>query len=72
MSLKAEGINGVRQCKDVTARSNACFKCGMIGHFFRDCTVSTMDSADNGISPAVGEIQTTVTADSPVTNGILN
>ena len=38
----------------------ACIKCGMIGNFVRDCTVCTMDPADDITSPVVGKMQTIV------------
>ena len=46
-SLQAEDINEIQQGKDARARSNACFKCGMTGHFVREGTADTVDTADD-------------------------
>ena len=58
----------LKKGKDVIVRSNACLKCGMIGHFVRDCTVGAVEPVDDNASPVVEKIQTTVKANFPVTD----
>ena len=49
-----------------------CFRCFMIGYFFRDCTVGTIDLTNDATPSAVAEtMYTTITADSPVKDRIL-
>ena len=37
MNINLEGDEEINLIKDVRARSNACYKCGEMGHFQRDC-----------------------------------
>ena len=55
-------INEIREGKGITARSNACFKCGMIGLFVKDCMADIMDTADDIVSIVMVNMQETVTA----------
>ena len=37
MNVEVDADDEVNLIKDVRARSNACYKCGEMGHFQRDC-----------------------------------
>ena len=37
MNVEVDTDDEVNLNKDVRARSNACYKCGEMGHFQRDC-----------------------------------
>ena len=37
MNVDLDGDDELDLIKDATARSNACYKCGEVGHFQRDC-----------------------------------
>ena len=77
MNVNVEEDEEVNYVKDARARSNACFKCGEMGHFQRDCQYdgdkpssdkqtpkqSTTDSYD----PVVGKRMTNLVATTPVT-----
>ena len=53
MTLQTEDINEIYQGKDTRPRSNACFRSGMIEHFVRDYTTSTVNTTDGAIAAAV-------------------
>ena len=37
MNVDLDGDDELNLIKDARARSNACYKCGEVGHFQRDC-----------------------------------
>ena len=61
-------INIVR---DVRARSNACYKCGEMGHFQRDCKYDgdkpDPDNSPDTYDPVVGKWMTNLVATTPIT-----
>ena len=67
-----EEINLVR---DVRARSNACYKCGEMGHFQRDCKYDgdkpsdnkpDQDNSSDTYDPVVGKWMTNLVATTPI------
>ena len=61
--------------KDVRARSNACYKCGEMGHFQRDCKYDGDKPSDNkqdqdgnsdAYDPVVGKWMTNLVATTPI------
>ena len=67
-----EEINLVR---DVRARSNACYKCGEMGHFQRDCKYDgdkpsdnkpDQDTSSDTYDPVVGKWMTNLVATTPI------
>ena len=76
MNVNVEEEDKVNFVKDARARSNACFKCGEMGHFQCDCQhngdkpsdsqaqgQTTLDSYD----PVVGKWMTNLVATTPIT-----
>ena len=76
MNVDVDTEDEVNLIKDVRARSNACYKCGEMGHFQRDCKYDgdkpsdswqeqdgTFDSCD----PVVGKWMTNLVATTPIT-----
>ena len=64
--------------KDARVRSNACYKCGEVGHFPRDCKYDrdkAMDSQQvqegqasfDSYDPVVGKCMTNLVATTPIT-----
>ena len=47
MNVDVDTDDEVNLIKDVRARSNACYKCGEMGHFQRDCKYDGDKPSDN-------------------------
>ena len=77
MNVNVEEDDEVNLVKDVRARSNACFKCGEMGHFQRDCQYDgdkpssdkppLKQTATDAYDPVVGKWMTNLVATTPVT-----
>ena len=77
MNVNVEEDNEVNLVRDARARSNACFKCGEMGHFQQDCQYDgdkpssdkqpPKQTASNAYDPVVGKWMTNLVATTPVT-----
>ena len=76
MNVNVEEEDEVNFVKDARARSNACFKCGEMGHFQCDCQYSGNKPSDNqapgqtsmdSYDPMVGKWMTNLVATIPIT-----
>ena len=76
MNVNVEEEDEVNFVKDARARSNACFKCGEMGHFQCDCQYSGDKPSDNQTpgqtsadtyDPVVGKWMTNLVATTPIT-----
>ena len=47
MNVEVDSNDEANLIKDIRARSNACYKCGEVGHFQRDCKYDR-DKPTNG------------------------
>ena len=76
MNVDVDTEGEVNLIKDVRARSNACYKCGEMGHFQRDCKYDGDKPSDNkqeldgnhdAYDPVVGKWMTNLVATTPIT-----
>ena len=76
MNVDVNTEDNVNLIKDVRARSNACYKCGGMGHFQRDCKYDgdkpmdgqqEQDGSFDSYDPVVGKWMTNLVATTPIT-----
>ena len=76
MNVDLDTNDEVNLIKDVRARSNACYKCGEMGHFQRDCkydgnkptdSKQEQDGSFDSYDPVVGKWMTNLVATTPIT-----
>ena len=76
MNVEVDPDDEVNLIKDVRARSNACYKCGEMGHFQRDCKYDgdkpmdsrqEQDGSYDSYDPVVGKWMTNVVATTSIT-----
>ena len=76
MNVDVDTEDEINLIKDVRARSNACYKCGEMGHFQRDCKYDGDKPSDNkqeqddnfdSYDPVVGKWMTNLVATTPIT-----
>ena len=76
MNVDVDMNDEVNLIKDVRARSNACYKCGEMGHFQRDCKYDGDKPTDgwqeqggsyDSYDPVVGKWMTNLVATTPIT-----
>ena len=76
MNVDVDTDDEVNLIKDVRARCNACYKCGEMGHFQRDCKYDgdkpsenwqEQDGTFDSYDPVVGKWMTNLVATTPIT-----
>ena len=76
MNVDVDTDDEVNLIKDVRTRSNACYKCGEMGHFQRDCKYDgdkpmdgwqEQDGSFDSYDPVVGKLMTNLVATTPIT-----
>ena len=76
MNVEVDTDDEVNLIKDVRARSNACYKCGEMGHFQRDCKYDgdkpsdnrqEQDGTFNSYDSVLGKWLTNLVATTPIT-----
>ena len=76
MNVDVDTDDEVNLIKDVRARSNACYKCGEMGHFQTDCKYDgdkptdgwqEQDGSFDSYDPIVGKWMTNLVATTPIT-----
>ena len=75
MNVEVDTEDEINLIKDVRARSNACYKCGEMGHFQRDCKYDGDKPSNNKqdrdgnvdvYDPIVGKWMTNLVATTPI------
>ena len=76
MNVDVDTEDEINLTKDVRARSNACYKCGEMGHFQRDCKYDGDKPSDNkqrdqdgnsdAYVPVLGKWMTNLVATTPI------
>ena len=75
MNVEVDVNDEVNLIKDVRARSNACYKCGEVGHFQQDCKYDGDKPTDgwqeqegsfDSYDPVVGKWMTNLVATTPI------
>ena len=78
MNVDVDSEDEMNLIKDARARSNACYKCGEVGHFQRDCKYDGDKPTDSpqaqegqtsfdSYDPVVGKWMTNLVATTPIT-----
>ena len=76
MNVEIDADDEVNLIKDARARSNACYKCGEVGHLQRDCKYDGDKPTDgqqeqegsfDSYDPVVGKWMTNLVATTPIT-----
>ena len=76
MNVEVDANDEVNLIKDIRARSNACYKCGEVGHFQRNCKYDRDKPTDgwqeqegsyDSYDPIVGKWMTNLVATTPIT-----
>ena len=76
MNVEIDANDEVNLIKDLRARSNACYKCGEVGHFQRDCKYDGdkptdgwqgQEGSSDSYDPVVGKWMTNLVATTPIT-----
>ena len=80
MNVDVDTDDEVNLIKDVRARSNACYKCGEMGHFQRDCKYDgdkpmdgqeEQDGSFDSYDPVMGKWMTNLVATTPITAKVM-
>ena len=75
MNVDVDTEDEINVIRDVRARSNACYKCGKMGHFQRDCKYygdkpsnnkPDQDGNSDAYDPVVGKWMTNLVATTPI------
>ena len=81
MNVEVDADDEVNLIKNVRVRSNACYKCGEVGHFQRDCKYDGDKPTDgqqeqegsfDSYDPVVGKWMTNLVATTPITAKAIN